>query len=74
MSGLEPTKDARGVYTCTHEVDCITCKCDLHMSAVVSLDRPGVAVCPDHAADLQSPPAKCTLLVRCVAACTAGIG
>lgn len=64
MSGLAPTKDSKGVYTNTHDVDCAVCKCDLHLSAVVALDKPGLAVCPEHAAQLGAAPYKCTLLVR----------
>lgn len=64
MCGLAPAKDASGVYTCTCDVDCAVCKCDLYLAAVVSADRPGVATCPEHAAALGVPPDRCVMLVR----------
>ncbi|KXZ56658.1 hypothetical protein GPECTOR_1g593 [Gonium pectorale] len=64
MSGLTCAKDKDGVHTCTADVDCIECKCDLYLSAVVSPQRPGSAACPEHAAALGVPGGACVMLVR----------
>ncbi|PNH00533.1 Lysine-specific demethylase 5D, partial [Tetrabaena socialis] len=64
MSGHVCTKDEAGVHTCTSDVDCVVCKCDLYLSAVISPDRPGAATCPEHAAKLGAPPESCVMLVR----------
>ena len=64
MHGLECTKDKAGVHMCTSDVDCVVCKCDLHLSAIISNQRPGAATCPEHAAKLGVPPEGCIMLVR----------
>ncbi|PNH12084.1 putative lysine-specific demethylase JMJ14 [Tetrabaena socialis] len=64
MWGHVCAKDETGVHTCTSDVDCVVCKCDLYLSAVISPDRPGAATCPEHAAKLGAPPESCVMLVR----------
>lgn len=73
MEGETRARDRRtGLHVNTHDTDCAHCKCDLFLSAVVSSEAPGVAVCPEHAADLGCPPETCTLLYRqAAAACAA---
>ncbi|GIL43086.1 hypothetical protein Vafri_875 [Volvox africanus] len=65
MSSFACAKDSAGVHTCTADMDCAKCKCDLFLSAVVSPQCPGVATCPEHAASLGVSPANTILLVRC---------
>lgn len=43
---------------------CGVCCTDLWLSAVVSSEAPGQAVCPEHAAALSAAPDSCTLLFR----------
>ncbi len=56
--------DALGMHASTFDCDCVRCKCDLYMSAVVSPDKPGVCACLEHWRDVGVPAAHCVLLFR----------
>ena len=60
--------DPPGMLTDTHHRDCAVCCTDLFMSAVVSSQRPGTAVCLQHVDGLGASPDTCTLLTRWVGA------
>jgi hypothetical protein len=64
MQGDACCQDAAGTHTNTADTDCAVCRADLWLSAVVSPDAPGRAVCPEHAAQLGPSPDACTLLYR----------
>ena len=57
--------DVGGVHTNTEDIDCLECKCDLWMSAVISKQCPGQAACPEHASRLPCRPEDWILLHRC---------
>ena len=61
--------DSRGVHTSTFDCDCVRCKCDLFLSAVVSPAKPGVCACLEHWQDVGEPAGGCVILYRCVNAC-----
>ena len=56
--------DEGGVHTNTEDIDCLECKCDLWMSAIISRQCPGQAACPEHASKLPCRPEDWTLLHR----------
>ncbi|GMH38533.1 hypothetical protein BSKO_06417 [Bryopsis sp. KO-2023] len=61
MHGAQGSKDENGVHTNTEDVDCMFCKSDLYLSAVVSQESPGKAMCPEHASHI---PGSRVLLYR----------
>ena len=58
--------DSRGVHTSTFDCDCVRCKCDLFLSAVVSPAKPGVCACLEHWQDVGEPADGCVILYRYV--------
>lgn len=66
MAGNACARDKAGLHLNTADTDCAHCNCDLFLSAIVSPDVPGVAVCPEHGAALGASPGRCVLLYKCV--------
>lgn len=65
MSGGSPgAVDENGMYTDTEDIDCLICKCDMWLYAVVSPACPGKAACTEHARQLGCPRKEQVLLYR----------
>ena len=45
-------EDAQGLWTDTEDKDCCVCACDIYLSAVVCLCRPGEGACLRHAREM----------------------
>ena len=58
--------DEQGMYIDTEDIDCLVCKCDMWLYAVVSPSCPGQAACPEHAQHLDCPRSQQMLLYRYV--------
>ena len=56
--------DENGMYTDTEDIDCLICKCDMWLYAVVSPSCPGQAACTEHAHQLPCPRSQQVLLYR----------
>ncbi|DBA81611.1 TPA: hypothetical protein ACH3X1_007371 [Trebouxia sp. C0004] len=65
MCGGSPgAVDEKGMYTDTEDIDCLICKCDMWLYAVVSPSCPGKAACTEHAQQLGCPRSEQVLLYR----------
>lgn len=64
--------DEQGMYTDTEDIDCLVCKCDMWLYAVVSPSCPGQAACTEHAQHLDCPRDEQILLYRYVTALYSG--
>ena len=53
-----------GLHTNTEDMDCLDCKCDLWMTAVISKSHPDRLFCPEHASSLRTPPEDWIVLYR----------
>lgn len=58
--------DEQGMYTDTEDIDCLVCKCDMWLYAVVSPSCPDQAACTEHAQHLDCSRSEQILLYRCV--------
>ena len=56
--------DEHGMYTDTEDIDCLICKCDMWLYAVVAPSCPGKAACTEHARQLGCPRSEQVLLYR----------
>lgn len=65
MCGGSPgAVDEHGMYTDTEDIDCLICKCDMWLYAVVAPSCPGKAACTEHARQLGCPRSEQVLLYR----------
>ncbi|KAL0026074.1 hypothetical protein WJX79_007057 [Trebouxia sp. C0005] len=65
MCGGSPgAVDENGMYTDTEDIDCLICKCDMWLYAVVAPSCPGKAACTEHARQLGCPRSEQVLLYR----------
>ncbi|KAL0051456.1 hypothetical protein WJX82_007798 [Trebouxia sp. C0006] len=63
-SGSPGAVDENGMYTDTEDIDCLICKCDMWLYAVVAPSCPGKAACTEHAQQLGCPRSEQVLLYR----------
>ncbi len=64
LSSAAGAVDENGMYTDTEDIDCLICKCDMWLYAVVSPSCPGKAACTEHAHQLGCPRSEQVLLYR----------